>query len=284
MPYSDLPEDFQQSLAPLFQPDQIFSLAHRLANNQDLMEKILNLVTSDPRLPALLTDEAALLKFLKEEMHYEPTVNDRRIRHCFWLEYENSILGQRRMVLNNVHSLVLDSNSFYRLFVQHAGRAAFLLCKPTAYQEQLKEMLAHSSMRMRNILDLPDRDEKGKLDHRLLTLKAKIHAMVEMRLHGAPTQKIQQVNLNLNGEAQGRGSQQDVTQLVQKGDMPTIQARIREIEQQMRKDHAQNHPAPEPVVVVPKISHHTECGWARCPGDCWDRYTSKREVKSEPQS
>ena len=250
MPFSDLPEDFQHALAPLFQPDQVFSLAHRLQNNSDLLESLLKLVTSDPRLPSLLVDEQALLDFLKDELHYEPTVNDRRIRHMFWLEYENSILGQRRMVLNNVHSLVVDSRTFYRLFVQSPGRAAFLLCKPAAYQEQLKEMLGHGLGRMRKILDLPDRDEKGKLDHRLLTLKAKIHAMVDMRLHGAPTQKIQQVNLNLNGEAQGRGSQQDVTQLVQKGDMPTIQARIREIEQQMRKDHAKNHPTPEDTIVV----------------------------------
>lgn len=250
MPLHDLPEDLQAALTPLFDPSHVFSLAHRLQGNGELLEKLLNLVSSDARLPGLMADEAALLQFLKEEKHYEPSVNDRRIRHCLWVEFENAIAENRRMTLRNVHSLVCDEKSFYRLFVQHAPRAAFLLCRPTGYREQLNEMLSHGLSRMRAILDLPEVDARGKLNTKLLDLKAKIYAMTDLRLHGAPTQKIQQLNLNMNADAQGRAALGDVRALAAKGDMATIQKRIGEIEKEIKK--SEGAAVPEPLTIEVK--------------------------------
>lgn len=244
MNFLDLPEDHQAILGPLFDPRNELSLANLLPGRWPGM--LLDLVSRDPGLLILLSDEEALLDTLKAQFSYSPTVTDHRLRHQFWLEFENAILENRQMVTTNIHSLVCNENAFRVLFLKQAHRASFLLCKPAGYKAAMEEMLIHSAKQLRRILDMPEIDAKGKLNTKILELKLKIHAMVDMRIHGAPTQKIHQITQNLPGPPKGQGAG-DLKTLVQKGDMETIRKRIHEIEKQTKQ--IEGRVAPVPVTV-----------------------------------
>ncbi len=245
MKFHDLPEDFQAILAHLFDPGNPMGLSRRLPSS--IGEVLLELVTKDLELPSLIHDETELLLYMKRKYNHVPTVNDYRIRFHFWLEYENSLAEDRDMKTVNIHSLVCDASLFRRLFFGLPYRAAFLLCRPAGYQSVVKETLSHGLYRMREILDLPERDEKGKLNVKLLELKAKIFAMMDMRVNGAPTQKIQQLNMNLSGDVSRGISGGDVKELIKKGDMDTIRRRISELEHR-RKELEHNSAIPNPAI------------------------------------
>ena len=62
----------------------------------------------------------------------------------------------------------------------------------------MEETLAYSAEQLREILDLPIKDADGKVNLPLANLKAKIHMMIDMRLNGAPTQRVEQKSLSIN--------------------------------------------------------------------------------------
>lgn len=245
MQFRDLPEDFQDLLNPLFGPDSRFSLVELLPDT--LSGRLLDLITQAPDLIPLLANEELLRDRLKDEYKCQPTATEERVRMCFWLEFESACFENRPMIVQNIHSLVCDARTFYRLFATKPQLVAFFLCKPLPYQKQVEEMLSHGMRTMRRILDMPEYDGKGKLNLKLLELKTKITAMADMRLHGAPKQSIQQLNVNI--DAQKPGAAKDVKTLVQKGDMDTIRKRLHEIEQQTRKLEG----APEPLPVTIEV-------------------------------
>lgn len=248
MKFEELPEDFRLLLGHLFDPQNPISLSNKLP--AETCEVLTGLIWEDPRLPALLHDEEDLLHYIKITHAHVPTVNDHRVRFLFWLEFENSCLEGRNMIPNNIHSLVCDAKAFRKLFLGLPYRAAFLLCRPAGYQACVKETLTHGLKRMREILDMPEYDAKGKLNTKLLELKVKVFGMMDLRVHGAPTQKIHQVNQNLDGPS-AKQVTQDVKQLVQKGDMETIRRRIYELEAQQKEieGRGQVTPVPEDAIM-----------------------------------
>lgn len=247
MQFKELPEEKQELLAALFDPESPLSLASTLPWN--ISAKLLKLLDEcEPALLEHLTDEEGLIKYLRSNKRYEPTVNDHRVRYLFWHEHENALAENRQMNMKNVHSLVCNEKTFQVMFLKHYFRAAFLMCKPMAYQQTLKEMLVHGMGKLRNILDIPATDPvTGKFNPKIVELQLKITAMVDMRLHGAPTQKIHQVNQNLPG-ALTKGQGADVRELIQKGDMKSIQNRLFEIEAERKKLEGRVTTAPVEVV------------------------------------
>lgn len=235
MNFAELPEAHQNLLGNLFDPQSSVSLAALLP--PDLSARLLETIYKDPDLFPLLGHEDSLLEVLERKYRYKTPPTDGRIRMSFWLEYERALLEGDRMVLVNIHSLVCDKRSFYRLFTACAGRTAFLLCKPAAYEKQVREMLSHGMKRLRQILDMPAVLPNGKVDHKMLTLQAKIVGMVDMRVHGAPTQKVQQLNVNV--DASRKEISADTKNLIAKGDIGAIQTRLAEIEKQMGEGERQ---------------------------------------------
>ena len=251
MQFSELTAEKQELLGHLFDPKNDMALTNLLPNGYST--RLLKCVAeSEDEILELLGDEEHLLKYLRSHKSYSPTVNDHRVRYLFWHEAENAIVENRKMVLSNTHNLVCDAKVFQNLFLKLPYRAAFLCCRPAAYQHTLKEMLLHGMQRLRQVLDMPEHDPvTGKFNPKIVELKLKITAMVDMRLHGAPTQKIHQVTQNLPGSL-GAGQKGEVRELIQKGDMRTIQQRIKEIEAERRK--LEGRITAEPVEVeVEKI-------------------------------
>lgn len=251
MQFRDLPEDLQASLSPLFDPENPLSLANKLP--APIPGVLLKLVTEDLRLPHLLADEEELLSHVLAEKGWHPTVTDHRIRLLFWNEFENAIFEGRMMVPNNIHSIVCNAKAFQMFFLKQSHRAAFLLCKPGAYQVALRETLMHGMKQLRRILDIPEIDAKGKLNVPLLKLKAQITSMVDLRLHGAPTQKIHQVTQNLPvSGASTLPNAAEIQALAKKGDLKTLQNRLSEIAAQQRElEGGTEAPAPLEAELVP---------------------------------
>lgn len=229
--YQQLPDETKAYLAPLFDSQSPMSLSVLMPGN--FARTLLDLVAPESDLLPLMANEEDLKKALRNNYSYQPTVNDNRIKYLFWMEYENAILDNRQMIMSNVHTLVCNEKSFKILFLKQGYRAVYLLTRPTPHQAVLRELHNHGFERLRNILELPDHDEKGRLNMKLLELKTKIITMVDMRLHGAPAQKILQHTHHTG--LPGNADKEKVKQMVQKGDMNTIRKRLAEIDAESRK-------------------------------------------------
>ncbi len=225
--------DHQELLGHLFDPDNPISLARKLPER--LCAVLMALVTSDSRLPLLVNDEDDLLAHLKDVHNHVPTVNDHRIRFHFWLEYERAVAEGDEMIPRNIHALVCSETAFRRMFLGLGYRAAFLLCRPAGYQKAVQETLHHGLKKMREILDLPIHDSKGKLNTKLLEIKTKVFTLMDMRVNGAPMQKIHQVNQTLNQTQTNKTATESIAALAKKGDMASIQRRMYELEEQEKR-------------------------------------------------
>lgn len=248
--FENLPEEIKVYLAPLFDAKSDTSLAKRMPGGYAL--ELLRLAVKDPELLPLLGDEDALKKEIRARYSYVPTTNDGRLKYLFHQELENSIYENRQMIMTNVHSLVCAPNAFKHLFFKLPYRAIWLLCRPQAHQTVLKEMLTHGFGRLREILDLPDHDEKGRLNLKLLELKTKIIGMVDMRLHGAPAQKILQ-HTHHTGTVTSK-DKSEIQAMVKKGDMHTIQNRLAEIAAEARRIEGRDSPPKkEPLILEAEV-------------------------------
>lgn len=248
MRFSDLPEDFQDLLNPLFNPASPESLASKLP--EALSERMLGAIMENPELVPFLVDELEMRRELKATYHCEPTPTEERIRMNLWLEYETAKLKGRNMIVANIHSLACDGRTFYRFIASKPYIVTYFVCKPAGYVESTKEILAHGLRHLRRILDMPETDSKGKLNMKLLELKIKITAMMDLRIHGAPKQSIQQLSVNVtaNEKALPGGNVQEA---LIKGDMHAIQKRLSELEQEKRQ--IEGHSTPEPEIITVEV-------------------------------
>lgn len=192
----------------------------------------------------LIPDEELLLKKLKASYNYRPSISEQRIRHSFWLEYEEAQRDERLM--NDMHIwcfVVASRDLFKRMFLapNRGPQAVYLVCRPAGYHTQVSEMLEAGLYKMRKILELPDVDSKGRVNMKLLELKMKITVMMDMRKHGAPTQNIKQLNMHVNRNLAGA---KDVNELVKKGDMESIQKRLSALDIEKRNVEGRSRELP----------------------------------------
>lgn len=243
----DALEDLPEQLISYFDPATPTSLHNLLP--WPMVNKLRIAVGKLPDRWDLLGQEELLLVHLREDHGFFPAPNDYRVRLTFWLEYENAIMLNRRMIKGNIHSLVCNERLFDKLYLTHPPRVFFLLCKPAEYQAEVKDILGHGLKHYRRILDMEEYEMvKGqkKLNMKLLDLKVKITAMMDYRVNGAPTQKIHQMNLNVNQQiGSATPGQKTIDELVREGDMVAIQDRLKEINRQIRHEQA-----PSEAVVI----------------------------------
>lgn len=172
-----------------------------------------------PELAELLCDETVLKPKLQELYKFRPTASDNKYRLQLWLEYENSVKLERQMNMANVYNLVGPESSFHTLVMKDSARVAWLLCKPISYDSQMREILDTGMHRMRAILELDymTSGKGGGMNLPLMKLQLDITRMMDLRQHGAPTQKIQslalQGTIGANGEIQGIGDSMDMKAL-----------------------------------------------------------------------
>lgn len=90
--------------------------------------------------------------------------------------------------------------NFYEL-LKNSDRLAWLVIPPKDYKETLEAAQELWLSRIFEILSLPIKDPvTGKADTRNASLILKAAAMIDLRKHGTPIQRIEQKNLNMNAE------------------------------------------------------------------------------------
>lgn len=208
--------------------------------NQDYDRAVVNLVSHEVQAAMLAAahkspeyftlDEKTLYKRLKEE-GYQPTPTDNRLRLSFWLEYDRAQASGKGMVISNILAGICTRDYFYGPYLSKSYKVAWILCPPTDYVTKISEALDFGLDQLREVLDLPILDEKGRINVKLGELKAKIVAMLDARKHGAVVQRVEQKNMNLNIAT----SDNQVAKMALSGTMEDLQKRMKELERRERQ-------------------------------------------------
>jgi hypothetical protein len=125
-----------------------------------------------------------------------PSVSENRLRFAFWQEYEESIKQSRQIKPHRIYGGVCSDVFFMHYVAKDKARLLWILCPPTNYKEMLREALGFGLEQLREILDLPVVNDRGKVDTRLCEVKAKIVAMLDVRVNGAPVQRVEQKSVS----------------------------------------------------------------------------------------
>lgn len=196
-------------------------------------------------------------KPLKKELvrlsstHLDET--DHRIRLNFWREYDMNLATGGRISAKKICAGVMSFQHFVK-YLSFPRNVAWMLCPPVNYDTFIQEGLHFGLERMREYLALdPVNPTTGKLDIRLMELQMKITAMLDMRKHGAFTQKIENKNLNLNVNPQQLPHQVEALTMEQ------MQKRLLELKQkQAPLPDAIRAERPVAPFVMPEKLFHVE--------------------------
>jgi hypothetical protein len=173
---------------------------------------------------------------------FQPNATDNRLRLAFWNEYERAQTHQDKMNVDSIIDGVCSRSYFYGRYLTNAAKVAWLSTPPASYKVIAEEALAFGYEQLREILDLPIKNETtGRLDVKLMELKAKIVAMLDVRVKGAVVQKVEQKNMNLNVST----SDGQVAKMAIGQSMSDIEKRLKELERRERK--ALNLPEPKDI-------------------------------------
>lgn len=182
-----------------------------------------------PEAEPMLHDETVLKSWLLREHSWKPTVAENRYRYQFWLEYENAVREDRQMKMTNVYYFAGSERTFQNVILKDARSLSWIMCRPAGYESTAREMLQAGMEKLRSYLELDPFENPEKPNMKLLEMQYKITAMMDMRLHGAPTQKLQQLTVNATLGANG-----EIKEVVDKGDMASLQKRIEKLRERKR--------------------------------------------------
>jgi hypothetical protein len=170
-------------------------------------------------------DEQRLYRVLRERGE-QPTATDNRLRILFWREYDIAQQSGKKISMGAVWGPICHQNYFYSTYLKRPSCVAWLLTMPVAYETKIKEMLEFSLGQMREILEMDNIDAKGRPNVKLMELKAKIHALVELRERGAVVQKVEQKSLSVSTTATAK----ELADMTRENSMEDIDRRIKELE------------------------------------------------------
>lgn len=215
-------------------------------------QSVLDLVTPAVRkhIEAAMVLEPVLFdmeeKYLYQElcgMACRPNAIDNRIRVQFWLEYDTACAELRIMEPVRIYSGVCSLQAWYKMLSKPA-KVAWMMLPPVHYINKMKAALDFGVDMLDDILKRKPEDyENENAQIKFMELQVKIISMLDQRISGAYTQKIEQKNMNLNISTTDKA----VGQALIGNNMEEINRRIKELEKRERK--AQN--VPEDIEVRP---------------------------------
>lgn len=164
------------------------------------------------------------LKKSDSALEDEATVTrlDRRVRLKFWDEYEQAYKENREMHLDDVvaFSGVQSWMSYESRLKETPALLAWLMNPPADYKLQMREAQELGLRRLTDILELKMEDPlTGKINTGVGLLILQAIKLIDARLHGAPTTK--NVNVNVDAGQAPAGGQIS---------MPEVDKRIAELE------------------------------------------------------
>jgi len=177
-------------------------------------KSVINLVTE--RLQELMKQlPQALLAMSEKEIRkkLEPGWTEEQLRIAFWDEYFLTVDNNgKKMRLEAVYARVCAKDIFYDK-IKNPLTLAYICKPPQDYIYQMRSLLNVGLERFAEILNLPVK-VNGRVDTKLIAEIIKIVTLVDNRVKGAVTQKIQidgtQKNLNMNVNYEAPKTHQDI--------------------------------------------------------------------------
>jgi len=154
--------------------------------------------------PELIGQQEKSLEQWFRRKHIEIDEVDHRLRLSFWEVY---YLTQDRNLasidLSKVTRGVCSRDYFYDRFLTDPRKLAWMLCPPTDYMKQLKDINYRVYRKLSGMLELPIVTSKGEPNTKFIGQLLKVAEMTDTRIRGAVVQKLQveQQNLNVNMDA-----------------------------------------------------------------------------------
>ena len=169
----------------------------------DRPDSLLNLVGDDPIKDMALQIPEELLRKTDGELQQmqQPSRVDRRMRLAFWEEYERAACDNRTMDLANCHrnTGAVSWNAYRTHLADNPVVCAWFLSQPAAYKIQVAEAQSVGLGRVMEILELPIMDPlTGRVNVPIAGLILAAWKLIDQRLHGLPTNKTVNVNMEAN--------------------------------------------------------------------------------------
>lgn len=179
-----------------------------------------------------------------------PTATDNQLRISFWLEYDRvQSRNLSKMETVNIIRGIISEDYFYNAYLKNSDRLAWMLIPPKSYTVKLTDMLEVGLEQLRETLELPH-IEGGRVNTKLLELKLKITAMMDMRLNGAIAQKVQieQKSMNMNLHVSRAG--EEIEGLLESRNMEELDRKLADLRKRDAMISHGIHPAAEKTAEV----------------------------------
>lgn len=134
-------------------------------------------------------------KFLRHGEDYirdnlKPTPTMARLRISFWDEYARALDQGSLMVTERIYAGIMSRELFDQDFLCSPSMIGYLLSTPPHYHRAAEEILLLGLERMRDIIELPLIDSKGRVQGAVLSAVIKAVELLDKRVKGAILQKI----------------------------------------------------------------------------------------------
>lgn len=127
----------------------------------------------------------------KLEKLVEPDPTDCRLRLRFWDEYARAQDRGKRLFLEEICRGVCSTDYFDKHISKNLQKIAWIILPPANYVTTMEELLYKGLDRIREVLDLPLKDQAtGRVDTKLIGEMVKIVQMLDQRVKGAIIQKV----------------------------------------------------------------------------------------------
>jgi hypothetical protein len=153
--------------------------------------------TSDVLLAGLLRIEQnrsakALMKkpekYLRES--FKPSPEATRLRISFWEEYARAVEYGGVMSVRRVYAGIVTAETFDEDYLGDDMQLAYLVNIPPLYHRAVQEILLTGIERLRDIIELPLIDSKGRVQTGVVAGILKAVDMLDKRIHGANLQRV----------------------------------------------------------------------------------------------
>jgi hypothetical protein len=125
------------------------------------------------------------------EKAVEPTMVHENLRLAFWDEYFVAQDNQKKMRIESIYPRVCSRDYFYRVFIADDLSLAYMMRPPVEYQLKMRSLLELGHRQLEQVLKMKLTNSKGQPDTRLIAEVVKIVALLDNRVKGAVTQKLQ---------------------------------------------------------------------------------------------
>lgn len=184
-------------------------------------------------------DERGLFKVLRESQR-APSPTDNQLRLAFWMEFNRVCNEGGEVEPIRIYGGICSRQFFYATYLNAPTRLAWMLTPVVEYETKMREALDYGIDRLRSYLDI-DPMVGGRPNVKLMELQAKIFAMIDMRLKGGHTQRVENKNLSLTVST----SDKQVAQAVSEMSMDALEKRLKELD---RRERAITGPGSKPEI------------------------------------